>query len=148
MVPDVRHEALDRTSPRGTLYLVHAQTPYTWVPARTMTLTVRSAIEATSLSRAIRRELRALDRSVPLYQVQTMEHAVSDATATQRFSTLLRKAGPGPRPELLYVKRSDSARRATRCPSLTRREGEPRAPQRPSTGCPEEPKCCSTLRSR
>ena len=89
VVPDVRQERLDRPAPRGTLYFVHAQAPYAWVPVRSMMLTVRSAIEPTSLVGAIRREVHALDPSVPLYQVRTMEQVVAETTATQRFSMLL-----------------------------------------------------------
>jgi putative ABC transport system permease protein len=89
VVPEVRQARLDRPAPRGTLYLAHAQTPYTWVPIRSMTLTVRSSIEPTSLVSAIRRELQAIDPSVPLYGVRTMEQAVADTTATRRFSMLL-----------------------------------------------------------
>jgi putative ABC transport system permease protein len=89
VVPDVRQEGLERSTLRGTFYLVHAQTPYTWGPIRSMTLTVRSAVEPTSLVSAIRREVQALDPSVPLYQVRTMEEAVADDTATRRFAMLL-----------------------------------------------------------
>jgi predicted permease len=89
VVPDVRHERLDRSAPRGTLYLAHAQTPLTWGRLRSMTLTVRTSIEPTSLVSAIRAQVRALDPSVPLYQVRTMEQAVADTTATQRFAMLL-----------------------------------------------------------
>jgi putative ABC transport system permease protein len=89
VVPDVRQERLDRPAPRGTLYFVHAQAPYAWVPVRSMMLTVRSAVEPTSLVGAIRREVQALDPSVPLYQVRTMDQAVADTTSTQRFSMLV-----------------------------------------------------------
>jgi len=89
MVADVRHEGLERPPARGTLYLVHAQTPYTWAPVRSMTLTVQTAVEPTSLVSAIRREVQALDPSVPLYQVRTMERALAESTATRRFSMLL-----------------------------------------------------------
>jgi predicted permease len=89
VVRDVRQERLDRPPTRGTLYLVHAQTPYTSGPTRSMTLTVRTAVEPTSLASAIRREVRAVDPSVPVYQVRTMEQAVADTTATQRFAMLL-----------------------------------------------------------
>jgi predicted permease len=89
IVPDLHHEGLDRPAARGTLYLVHAQTPYTWSPLREMTLTVRTTVEPTSLVGAIRREVQALDPSVPLYHVRTMEQAVAASTATQRFSMVL-----------------------------------------------------------
>jgi putative ABC transport system permease protein len=89
VVPDVRQERLDRAPERGTLYLAHAQTPYTWAPNRSMTLMVRSAVDPMSLVSAIRSEVHALDRSVPLYRVRTMEQALAGETATRRFSTLL-----------------------------------------------------------
>jgi putative ABC transport system permease protein len=89
VVPDVHQEGLERSSTWGTLYLVHAQTPYTWGPTRSMTLTVRSVVEPTSLVSAIRREVHALDPSVPLYQVRTMEQVIADGTATRRFAMLL-----------------------------------------------------------
>jgi putative ABC transport system permease protein len=89
IVPEVRHEGLDRPAARGTLYLVYGQTPLTWGRLRSLTLTVRTSIEPTSLVGAIRSELQALDPSVPLYRVRTMEQAVADDTATQRFSMLL-----------------------------------------------------------
>jgi putative ABC transport system permease protein len=89
VVPDVRYGELDRPPPRGVLYLVHAQTPLTSAPYWSMTLTVRTSIDPTSLMGAIRKEVQALDPSVPLYQVRTMEQAVADVTATQRFSMLL-----------------------------------------------------------
>ena len=89
VVPDVQQETLDRPATHGTFYLVHAQTPHTWVAFRSMTLTVRTAVDPTSLVGAIRREVEALDPSVPLYEVRTMEQAIDDATATQRFSMLL-----------------------------------------------------------
>jgi putative ABC transport system permease protein len=89
VVPDVRQDKLKEPDTHGTLYLAHAQTPHTWVAFRTMTLTVRTAVEPTSLVGALRSEVEALDPTVPLYAVRTMEQAIADATATQRFSTLL-----------------------------------------------------------
>jgi len=89
VVADVRHEMLERLPVHGTLYLAHAQTPYTWSPSRSMTLTVRTVVEPLSLVSAVRRELQALDPSVPLYDVRTMDRAVADATATRRFAMLL-----------------------------------------------------------
>jgi putative ABC transport system permease protein len=89
VVPDVRYGGLDRAPPRGTLYLVHSQTPRTMGPVRSMTLTVRSAVDPTSLVSTIRREVQELDPSVPVYRARTMEQAVADDTATRRFSMLL-----------------------------------------------------------
>ena len=84
VVADVHQDGLDTPPVYGTYYLAHAQLPYT-----VMYLAVRSAVERTGLVNAIRAELRALDPSVPLYQVRTMEQAVMENTATQRLSMLL-----------------------------------------------------------
>lgn len=84
VVADVHQDGLDTAPVYGTYYLAHAQLPYT-----VMYLAVRSAMEPTTLVTALRTELRALDPSVPLYQVRTMEQAVMENTATQRLSMLL-----------------------------------------------------------
>jgi putative ABC transport system permease protein len=84
VVADVHQDGLDAPPIYGTFYLPHAQVPYT-----VMYLAVRSASDPTALVSSIREEIRALDPSVPLYQVRTMEQIVAETTATQRFSTLL-----------------------------------------------------------
>jgi putative ABC transport system permease protein len=90
VVPDVRQEGLDQPAVRGTVYFAHAQTPLTWEGLlESMTLIVRADGEAASIASAIRSELRGLDPSVPLYGVRSLQQAVADATATQRFSLLL-----------------------------------------------------------
>ena len=89
VVGDVRHDGLDSPPVYGTMYLAHAQSPHTGGSARSMTVTVRSTAEPSALVNAIRSEVEALDPSVPLYQVRTMEQAVAETTATQRFSMLL-----------------------------------------------------------
>jgi predicted permease len=89
VVADVRYERFDHPPLRGAFYRVHAQTPHTSGAPSGMTLTVRTVGEPTSLVSAVRREVYALDPSVPLYQVGTMERAVADATATPRLSMLL-----------------------------------------------------------
>jgi ABC-type antimicrobial peptide transport system permease subunit len=58
-------------------------------PFRSMVITVRSSVDPSSLVSAVRRELQALDPSIPLYQVQTMEDVLSADTATERFSMTL-----------------------------------------------------------
>jgi predicted permease len=89
IVPDVHYNVLGHPPLRGVLYLAHAQTPRTAGSTREMTVTIRTSIEPSSLIAAIRAEVRAIDASVPVYDVRTMEQAVDDATATQRFSMLL-----------------------------------------------------------
>ena len=75
---------LDRPPDHGTVFFAHAQ-----MPGRSMTLTVRSSVEPTSLVSSIRTEVGALDRTVPIHEVRTMEQAVTDTTSEQRFTMLL-----------------------------------------------------------
>jgi putative ABC transport system permease protein len=89
VVSDVLQRRLDRPEPHGTMYVAHAQAPQMLGAFRSMTLTVRTSIEPTSLVGAIRREVQALDPGVPLYDVRTLEQVVADTTATRRFSMAL-----------------------------------------------------------
>ncbi len=84
VVPDMRQNRLDRPPEHGTMFLPHAQ-----APGRSMTLAVRSSVEPTSLVSAIQTEVAALDPSIPVYEVRTMEEALADTTASERFTALL-----------------------------------------------------------
>jgi hypothetical protein len=89
IVPDVRHNDLDNEALNGSMFFAHAQAGLTFPPRRTMTLAVRSALDATSLRGVVRATVAMLDASVPVYEVRTMEQAVADDTAAQRFAMLL-----------------------------------------------------------
>jgi putative ABC transport system permease protein len=54
-----------------------------------MTLMVRAVTDPQSLVGAIREEIRALDRSLPLYDIKTMRAAIYESMARERFITLL-----------------------------------------------------------
>jgi putative ABC transport system permease protein len=54
-----------------------------------MTLIVRTVTDPQSLVGAIREEIRALDRSLPLYDIKTMRAAIYESLARARFITLL-----------------------------------------------------------
>jgi putative ABC transport system permease protein len=54
-----------------------------------MTFMVRTATDPQSLVGAIREEIRALDRSLPLYDIKTMRVAIYESLARERFITLL-----------------------------------------------------------
>jgi putative ABC transport system permease protein len=54
-----------------------------------MTLIVRTVTDPQSLIGAVREEIRALDRSLPLYGVKTMRAAIYESVARERFITLL-----------------------------------------------------------
>ncbi|MGH9937375.1 MAG: FtsX-like permease family protein, partial [Blastocatellia bacterium] len=54
-----------------------------------MTLIVRTVANPQSLIGAVREEIRALDRSLPLYDIKTMRVAIYESVARERFITLL-----------------------------------------------------------
>jgi predicted permease len=83
VVGDTRVLAVD-SAPRPTMYFAHAQ----W-EAPAMWLTVRTAGDPDALTAALRREVAALDATLPLARVQPLARLVSDATAQPRLTVLV-----------------------------------------------------------
>jgi len=83
VVPDVLHNGLE-DGPDTQAYVPHAQ----WTDSF-MQLTVRTAAEPAGVIAAIRREIKAVDKDIPLYQIATMEQLVETTTAQRRFTLLL-----------------------------------------------------------
>jgi putative ABC transport system permease protein len=83
IVPDVLHHGLD-DGPDIQAYVPHAQ----W-SAAFMQLAVRTTADPTSLLNAIRNEVHAVDKDIPIYQVATMEQLMTTTTAQRRFTLLL-----------------------------------------------------------
>ena len=54
-----------------------------------MSLVVRSSVEPSSLSGAIRQVINEVDKSVPVSQVKTMDHVVSESITQPRFNLFL-----------------------------------------------------------
>jgi predicted permease len=71
-------------------YLSAAQGPLvaSWT-ARGMTLTVRTAADPLALAEAVRREVRALDSTVPVFAVSTAEQVLGRTVAQPRFNLIL-----------------------------------------------------------
>ena len=57
--------------------------------ARQMTLAVRTSVEPMNLTNAIRQEVWAIDRNVPITETRTMEQILARVTAQPRFSAIL-----------------------------------------------------------
>jgi predicted permease len=83
VVADVRHDGPGTTS-RSKLYWDHRQ----FADFSFMTLVVRTTGDPGSVLPAIRREIRALDPDLPIYNVRTMESYLSDSVARNRFALL------------------------------------------------------------
>lgn len=83
IVGSVRHSSLAR-EPDAEMYVSYAQAA---IPK--VNLAVRAVTDPTMLTSAIRNEVRALDKDLPIYNVETMQQRVSESAAQPRFRTLL-----------------------------------------------------------
>ena len=80
---DVPHRAVD-SKPEPDWYTSRVVSPQ-----RHRYLFVRSALPASSLTAAVRKEIRAIDPHQPLTSVKTMAEVISTTTAPRRFNALL-----------------------------------------------------------
>ena len=83
VVRDVRHAGLDREF-TSDVYL-----PFTQEPQNAMTLVLRTDGDPAALIPAIRREVRAFDRDLPIVGLSTMDELVGTSVAARRFNALL-----------------------------------------------------------
>jgi predicted permease len=83
VVQDVKYFGLAEPS-EPSLYLPVAQAPF-----RRMTFTLRTTADPETLMAAARREIQAMDPTVPVSQVATMERLLSASVARERFSMML-----------------------------------------------------------
>jgi predicted permease len=83
VVGRVKHESLD-SDPRIAMYLAHPQ-----FASRTLYAALRTGPEPSSLTSAVKEQLRALDPDLPLYGVRTMDERAGESLARRRFAMLL-----------------------------------------------------------
>jgi putative ABC transport system permease protein len=83
VVGDVKHAGLD-TQAREMIYWPHPELAFSF-----MTLLVRTDGDPLGVVGAIQREVRALDKDLPISDVRTMESLLASSVARARFSTLL-----------------------------------------------------------
>jgi putative ABC transport system permease protein len=84
LVKDVKQR--DWTSEPGReMYLPYLQNP----APNYLTLMIRTKTDPSTLAAAVRSEVWALDKDVPVSQVMTVEKAIADAMAQPRFNMLL-----------------------------------------------------------
>jgi len=87
---DVRHWAADVTDVEPTAYYPYTQVPPAFLPLLegTMTIATRSA-NPTGLLDAIRTAVGDIDKTVPVYDVKSMEEMVADSGSLRRFDMWL-----------------------------------------------------------
>jgi putative ABC transport system permease protein len=83
VVGDVRQNSLDVETPFA-VYLPYQQFPYAG-----MTLVVRTQSEPASMAAGVRREVQAIDASLPVSNVRSMEEVISTSVSQRRFSMTL-----------------------------------------------------------
>jgi putative ABC transport system permease protein len=84
VVGDTKVDALDRMS-GAQIYVPHAQ-DVSW---NFMALVIRTAGDAAALAPTLRREVQALDKDQPVYNVRTMEDVVVNSIGARRVSMQL-----------------------------------------------------------
>ena len=89
IVRDARTEGLDKEA-YPQMYVPAAQ-----YPSRAGTFVARTSGDPTSIAPALRRELAAIDKDLPLYNVRTMEQVLSDSISRRRFQMILIAAFAG-----------------------------------------------------
>jgi putative ABC transport system permease protein len=83
IVGDVRHLGLD-DAPQMQAYVPHAQWTTSFVQ-----LVVRTTTDPAAAASSVRREVWAVDKDQPVYDVATMQERVSKSVARSRFTVLL-----------------------------------------------------------
>ena len=63
--------------------------PYSQAAIFSLRLAIRTAVDPVTLIPAVRAQVGQIDKDLPLFQVHTMEEAVTQAAAQQRFQALL-----------------------------------------------------------
>ncbi|HEU5451103.1 MAG TPA: ABC transporter permease, partial [Terriglobales bacterium] len=87
VVGDVKYEGLDEeTGP--TLYVPYNEGEWTLF-SRTMFLVLRTSSDPASLTSALRAQVAALDKDLPLTNVRTMPERIDESVDRPRFRTLL-----------------------------------------------------------
>jgi predicted permease len=83
VVGRIKQDALD-SDPRIAMYFPHSQ-----YPTRALNVVLRSRSDPAVLGAAARKEIRELDRELPVYGMRTMSERVDLSLARRRFSMLL-----------------------------------------------------------
>jgi ABC-type lipoprotein release transport system permease subunit len=90
VVGDVRAHGLEREAP-PTLYIPYVQVPPDWLPmaVRNLALVVRSEDATPALLPALRANVLALDKDLPVHTVRTMTQVLSESLARRRGALAL-----------------------------------------------------------
>jgi len=88
VVGHVKHYSLD-VEGREQIYFPHRQPLYGVFASRDMTLAVRTSLDPSSVTSAIREQVFSIDKGLPLYNIATMDQLVSNSVAQPRLNLSL-----------------------------------------------------------
>jgi predicted permease len=88
VVGHVKHYSLE-VEGREQIYLPHRQPLYGVFASRDMTLAVRTSLDPSSVTSAIREQVFSIDKGLPLYNIATMDQLVSNSVAQPRLNLSL-----------------------------------------------------------
>jgi putative ABC transport system permease protein len=88
VVPDIRFEDLNKT-PTMQVYTPHLQGLLVGGPFNRMVLAVRTSVDPSSLTNAVKQQVWSLDKDQPVSKIRTMSELVSESLAQRRFIMLL-----------------------------------------------------------
>jgi len=84
VIKDIKSDGLDQSG------APHIYRPtYQFPGIRSLSVTVRTSLSATSLEPQIRREIQAVDPNLPVFNVRTMNEVIDGSLASRRFSAEL-----------------------------------------------------------
>ncbi|MGA9769129.1 MAG: ABC transporter permease [Blastocatellia bacterium] len=83
IVGDVKHGGLDKEA-EPTMYFTYRQQPYD-----SMVLLVRAAANPMSLMAAMRSAVLAVDKDQPVYEIRTIDDAISESITLPRYTAVL-----------------------------------------------------------
>jgi predicted permease len=88
VVGHVKHYSLD-VEGREQIYLPHRQPLFGVFAPRDMTLAVRTSLDPANVTSAIREQVFAIDKGLPLYNIATMDQLVANSVAQPRLNLSL-----------------------------------------------------------
>jgi predicted permease len=88
VVGHVKHYSLD-VEGREQIYVPHRQPLFGVFTPRDMTLAVRTSMDPASVTSAIREQVFAIDKGLPLYNIATMDQLVANSVAQSRLNLSL-----------------------------------------------------------
>src|SRR5581483_1116760 len=88
IVGDIRHVGLD-TTPDAEAYVPYTNNLLLDVPISSMTIVLRTTSDTAATTSAVRSEVASLDRSLPVYNINTMDSLISESMSPWRFNATI-----------------------------------------------------------